>query len=110
MTAQGDRQASVRAVSGSTSTYEGDWLALFDGAGIAAGDFNGRFLSWINLKLSASFTEINGAMAALAAFFGIADFGSLGTFDASLGASSAVLNEDASFILLEDGASKLLLG
>lgn len=85
MSQQGYRQASVRTVTGTANTYEGDWHALFDLASIPAGEFNGRLLSWINLKLSAAYTEINGAMAALAAFFGAADFGSLGTFDASTG-------------------------
>lgn len=74
------RQASVRAVTGTTHTYEGDWHALFTSLGIAAGDFNGRMLQYINTKLSASYTEINGAMAAMAAAEGVDSFQAIGTF------------------------------
>lgn len=89
MSQQGQRQASIRAVTGTSETYEGDWHALFDLAGIPAGHFNERLLAWINLKLTAAYTEINGAMAALAAANGAFNFSSLGTFDASTGASTA---------------------
>lgn len=85
MSQQGLRQASVRAVSGTTGTYEGDWLALFDAAGIAGGTFNERLLGWINLKLSTAYAEVNGAMQALAASLSAANFSSIGTFNASTG-------------------------
>lgn len=82
-TNQSARQASVRAVTGSANTYEGDWHFLFDLSAIPVGTFNERLLRWINLKLSTAYAEINGAMAALAAHFGVSDFSSLGAFDAS---------------------------
>lgn len=81
---QGDQQASVRAVTGTAYDYNGDWHALFDGAGIAAGDFNGRLLTWINLKLGTSYNNLPGAMAAFATANGATNFGSVGTFSASL--------------------------
>ncbi len=83
MTQQSDRQASVRAVTGTALTYEGDWEALFDAAGIPAGPFNGRLLAWINLKLSLTYTELNGAMQALAEASAAFNFSSLGTFNAA---------------------------
>lgn len=83
MSQQGLRQASVRAVTGSAETYEGDWHRLFDLAGIAEGTFNGRLLAWINLRLSAAYTEVNSAMQALADEFGAFNFSSLGTFNAA---------------------------
>lgn len=100
MSQQGLRQASVRAVTGSAETYEGDWHRLFTLAGIPAGNadslgvyrpatFNERMLAWINLKLSAAHTEINGAMQALATYGGAFNFSSLGTFDASTGGGGA---------------------
>ncbi len=96
MSQQGLRQASVRAVTGSAESYEGDWHRLFTLAGIAAGvtdaggvyrplSFNERLLLWINLKLTVAYTEINGAMQALAEYGGAFNFSSLGTFDASTG-------------------------
>lgn len=63
---QGDRQAAVRAITGTALSYEGDWHALFDLASIPVGDFDGRLLAWINQGLGTSYTEINGAKAALA--------------------------------------------
>lgn len=82
-TQQGLRQASVRAVSGTTLNYEGDWHAMWDLQGIAVGPFNQRMLLYINEKLGTSYTELNGAMAALAASESADNFQALGTFDAS---------------------------
>ena len=120
MSQQGLRQASVRAVTGSAESYEGDWHRLFDLASISAGsndpggiyrpiDFNGRLLLWINLKLTADYTSLPEAMQALAASVGAYNFSSLGTFDASTSATDDLLLEDGvSFLLLEDD-SKILL-
>lgn len=82
MSQQGLRQASVRAVTGSAESYEGDWHRLFTRAGIPAGTFNERLLRWINLKLSWHYTVLSDAQNALAAAFGAASFASLGTFNA----------------------------
>lgn len=78
--AQGDRQASVRAVTGTAYDYNGDWLALFDAVGIAAGDFDGRMLAWINQVLAASYTDVNAAMSAYAATQGALTWQGMGTF------------------------------
>lgn len=94
-TQQGLRQASVRAVTGTTGTVEGDWEALFDAASIPAGPFNGRMLAWINLKLSKAYTEVNGALQALAEASLAINFSSLGTFDASTGG----VNRNAQLVL-----------
>lgn len=89
MSQQALRQASVRAVTGTTSTYEGDWMALFDAASIPAGPFDGRMLAWINLKLTTAYIELNGAMQALADANTAFNFSSLGTFNASTGGGTA---------------------
>lgn len=81
---QGLRQASVRVVTGTTNDYNGDFSALFTGAGIADGpDFNGRLLAWVNLKLTAAYTDLGSALNALATANGAYNWSSLGTFDAS---------------------------
>lgn len=90
MSQQSKRQASVRAVSGTTLNYEGDWHAMWDAQGIAAGPFNGRMLSYINTKLGTSYTNVNNAMQALATANSATNFSSLGTFDASLYEAEAV--------------------
>lgn len=82
MSQQGLRQASVRAVTSTTGTYEGDWHALFTVRGIAAGDFNGRMIAYVNNKLTASYNNVNDAMQALATNAGATNFSSMGTFTA----------------------------
>lgn len=106
-TAQSARQASVRAATGTALSYEGDWLTLFDQAAIPAGMFNERLLRWINLRLSAAFTEINGAMQAFATAEGAYNFSSLGTFAASL-VTSSLLMENGDVLLMETGDEILL--
>lgn len=87
MSQQGLRQASVRAVTLTANPYEGDWHALFDLAAIPQGPFNGRLLSWINIKLQKSFTSLPEAQQALAEANGAVNFSSMGTFDAGGGGS-----------------------
>lgn len=102
MTNQSDRQADVRASTGTLLTYEGDYLALFDQASIPAGDFNGRFLKWINQRLGTSFTEINGAKTALAVSAGAPTWDGLGagaiaaftTFDPATKTAGAALSNN----------------
>ena len=77
---QSDRQATVRAVTGTAYPYEGDWHALFTLQSIADGDFNGRLLAWINTQLSTSYTELNSALYAFAASQGAKSWNELGTF------------------------------
>lgn len=85
MSQQGYRQASIRAVTGSTTdeTYEGDWHKLFDRASVPAGMFNERLLRWINAKLTKSYADLGEAVQALAAANGAYNFSSMGTFDAT---------------------------
>lgn len=93
MSQQALRQASVRAVTGSAESYEGDWHRLFDAASITSGDtFNGRLLRWLNLKLSASYTNLIEAQQALATSVGAFNWASLGTFDATSGATGGQLD------------------
>ena len=89
---QSDQQASIRAVTGTAWTYEGDWHALFDQAGIASGDYNGRLLAWINSTLGTSYTELNGAMNAFAVSQSAPSWNEMGTFSPS----SAIAKWDAS--------------
>jgi hypothetical protein len=80
MSQQGLRHAALRASTGTTWTYEGDWLARFNALGTPAGTYNERMLSYINTKLGTSYTEINGAMRALAENQSGKEFQGLGTF------------------------------
>lgn len=79
-TNQGDRQAAVRALTGTVYNYEGDWHALFDLVGIASGDFNGRMLAWLNQTMAASYPDLPGAQAAFALSQGADTWNGLGTF------------------------------
>lgn len=82
MSQAGLRQASVRAVTGTTGSYDGDWHALFTVRGVAAGAFEGRMISYVNGLLTQTNTNVNQAMQALADANGATNFSSLGTFTA----------------------------
>jgi hypothetical protein len=77
MSNQSDLQASIRAITGTTGTYEEDWHALFDAAAIDPGTFSERLLAWINVELTASHTSLPGAQAAYADSLGYARWGDL---------------------------------
>lgn len=81
-TAQGARQASVRAVTATAETYEGDWHHLFDANSLPAGTYDERLLRYINLKLTKAYTNLEEAMQAFAVANGAANWSSLGTFTA----------------------------
>ena len=83
MSNDGDRQQVMRTSTSKALDYNGDWMAKFDAAGIAAGDFNGRMLAFVNAQLAASFTEINSALRAYAiaqTTTGAKSFNELGPF------------------------------
>lgn len=78
--AQGARQECVRALTGTTLDYNGDWLSLFTQSAIPAGDFNGRMLAWINGKLSTTYPDVSGAMSAFAIANGAKTWDGMGAF------------------------------
>lgn len=82
MSNQGLRQASLRAVTGKAYDYNGDWIARFELAGITTGDFNGRMLAWLNVKMGTTYNNLPGAKAAFAILQGATNFSSIGTFTA----------------------------
>lgn len=67
MSNQSGVQAAVRAATSTTRSYNADWHALATSDSIAAGPLNQRLLAWVNFKLTASHTNLNGALAAYAA-------------------------------------------
>lgn len=88
-TAQGARQASIRAITGTAHSYEGDWHALFDRSSITAGPYEGRLLTWINQQVGRSFTSLPEAQQAYATLNGVFNWSSLGSIwtPQALGAS-----------------------
>lgn len=103
MSNQSARQATVRSETGTELDYNGDWHALFDNAGIAAGNFNERMLAWINQTLGASYTSVPAAMQAFAEDQGVANWDSLGAFilavSAASGAALLAAGEDEALVL-----------
>lgn len=79
MTNQSDLQQSIRDITGTALDYNGDWSALFDLDGIAAGDWNGRLLAWINLQLGTSYAGLTEAQNAYAVENGAANWSALST-------------------------------
>ena len=75
------RQESVRLVTGTTGTYNEDFLELFALSGFTTGTFNERFYLWLEdrLGLSNSGKTLNELMVDFAIDQGVADWNSLGT-------------------------------
>lgn len=93
MSQQGRKQASVRAVTGTEESYEGDWHRLFDAWGVPAElvtatatttlTFNERMLLWLNAAMGSAYDNLAEAQQAFAEANGAANWSSLGTFDAT---------------------------
>lgn len=86
-TNQEGRQGVIRTATGNASLNQpvnADWHDLFDNTVgvIATGTFNERRLSYINVKLSASHTNLNDAMQAFADNESRDDWDSMETFTA----------------------------
>jgi hypothetical protein len=77
MTNQGEIQASIRQLTGTTYDYNGDWHALFDLASIASGDFNGRMILWLQQATGSSITDIDGLKQLYAEQQGLYNWNSL---------------------------------
>ncbi len=96
MSNQSAVQAHVRTLTGTAGSYSSDWHALFDRFSIAAGDFNGRLLAWINAMLGASYPDLPGAMAAYATALGYDSWSSMGgLYRDALDAGLTVTRADA---------------
>jgi hypothetical protein len=63
---QGLLQESIRGVTSTTYPMNGDWLALFALSNITTGTWDERCLQWINLELTASYTNLADAQHAYA--------------------------------------------
>lgn len=100
MSNQSLRQASVRAVTGTSGTYEEDFHALFTLAGIPAGVFNERLFRWLNMQLGDAYTTLPDAMKAFAVLRGADIFGSVGTFTAQ---ANFVINDASEFVVNDAG-------
>lgn len=101
MSQQGLLQQSIRDATGTTETFNGDWMALFDLDGIATGAFNERLLGWINLTLSAAYDNLPNAQAAFAANQDADTWSAIGALTTLLG--SERITEDGSQRLTEAG-------
>ena len=66
MSNQGLLQESIRGVTSTTYPMNGDWLALFALSNITTGTWDERCLQWINLELTASYTNLADAQHAYA--------------------------------------------
>lgn len=51
MSLQSDLQAAIRALTGTTEQWTGDWHALFDLVGIPAGQWGERLIAYYQLKV-----------------------------------------------------------
>ena len=103
MSQQGLRQASIRAITGTSGSYEGDWHALFDLDGIPGVTFNERLLAWISDRLNTEYTNLSDAMAAYAANEGADNFGAIGTITFETNYTYERVTEDGGERITEAG-------
>lgn len=97
MSNQSGVQQAVRNATSTALSYQGDWHALFDADGIAAGTWNERMLAWINAKLGSTYANIGDAQQAYAVDQGFYNWSSMDTVVLSvLTLSSTMVGEDAS--------------
>ena len=92
------KQQAIRAITGTTGTYEEDWHSFWTMEGVAAGVFEERMLAWINASLGTAYADVNDAMRAYAIAQGAFSWGELG---------AAVASPAGSGILLESGDDML---
>jgi hypothetical protein len=78
-TNQEGRHQAVRDITGTSGSYNEDFLALFALSGFTTGTFNERFLVWLNDELGASHTSLPAAMQAYAVAQGANNWSSLNT-------------------------------
>ncbi len=103
-------QAAIRASTGTTLDYNGDWSALFNAAGIATGSWNGRLLAWINVQLGTSHASLPQAQQAYATANSFTNWSSMNTLTLGPGgAANAILLEDGIYGLLLESGSYILM-
>lgn len=78
MSNQSLRQALIRALTGTEGTYNEDWIALFDLAGIPDGSFNERLFLWLEQETGLSGLSLPELMVAYAVLQGVATWNELG--------------------------------
>ena len=76
-TNQGDRQAFFRAISGTTTDYNGDFLAAAATDGFT-GEFNGVFIEWLQDRTGSSATNLDGLKQEFAVLAGAHNWESVG--------------------------------
>ena len=76
-TNQGDRQAFFRAISGTTTDYNGDFLAAA-AVDSFTGEFNGVFIRWLQDRTGSSATNLDGLKQEFAVLAGAHNWESVG--------------------------------
>lgn len=79
-TNQEDRQASVRASTGTAYFHNDDWLALFAASSITTGGFNDRMLAWLNATMGTAYQFLGDAQRAFAVSLGVSRWDEIGAF------------------------------
>jgi hypothetical protein len=97
-TNQEGRHQAVRDITGTSGSYNEDFLALFAASGFSTGTFNERFLLWLNAILGETHTSLPAAMQAYAASLGFTNWSSLNTIVAGavITLDDVTIPEDAS--------------
>jgi hypothetical protein len=90
MSTQGDRQASWRTISGTSTTYAGDQMAAMatelEAHSLPVPDtIAGRMVAWLQLRLGSSDDNLNNLLVAWAESEGAYNSSSIGSFEPTPG-------------------------
>ena len=99
-TNQGDRQAFFRAISGTTTEYNGDFLAAAAVDGFT-GEFNGVFIEWLQDRTGSSATNLDGLKQEFAVLAGAHNWESVGGVPIILSGLQLWLDANASSTITE---------
>lgn len=102
MTNQESKQSAIRGITGTTLDYNGDWMALFTYESIGAGEFNGRFIAWLQTATSSASTDINDLKQLYASQNGFNNWEAVNTISA-LGAPNYLVTDSGDIITTDSG-------
>lgn len=100
MTNQGDRQDFFRAISGTSTDYNGDFLAAAATEGFT-GEFNGVFIQWLQDRTGSSATNLDGLKQEFAELAGAHNWESTGGVPIILEGCQLWLDADDSSTIIE---------
>ena len=104
---QSECQQSIRALTGTAGTVEGDFYALFDQESVPAGTFNERLKAWADqrLALGTPYPDIMGSLNAYAVVLGFDAWNNVNNIPAAGGVINLQIQaSDGAYLVASDAS------